>query len=168
MDQNNNQQPNYNPNAPQGYQPNYNNNNMPPQNYNQGQPQYNPNMQHQQNYNSNAPQGYNNNMPQQNYNPEMQNIHQNQHMGNNMGQQVHQISKNMSAYFETNSYINALENAEFAFIKQKMELLEIITGCETKNRYKVYVRYPDGSNCYLFKAKEDSDCCERLCCRYFI
>ena len=171
MDPNNNQQQQYNPNAPQGYQQNYNNNE--PQNYNQGnQPMYNPNMQHQQNYNPNAPQGYqqnyNPNAPQgyqQNYNPQNPEQH---HLGQRQmgmpGAPLHQISKNMTAYFETNSYMTALENAEFAFIKQKVEILEILTGCETKNRYKVYVRYPNGSYYYLFKAKEDSDCCERQCC----
>lgn len=111
----------------------------------------------QQNYDPNNPEGYqqannnNNNQDYQNY--------------QNQGGEFYQINKDMNAMFETNSYMNALEKADFAFIKQKVELLEVMTGCETKNRYKVFVRYPDGSNLYLFKAKEDSDCCSRQCCR---
>lgn len=47
------------------------------------------------------------------------------------------------------------------FIKQKIELLEVLTGFETENRYEVY----DGTKSqHLFKAKEVSDCCARICC----
>jgi len=50
------------------------------------------------------------------------------------------------------------------FVKQKIELLEVITGFETKNKYKVY-EYNDGAKGReMFKAKEESECCERQYC----
>ena len=45
-------------------------------------------------------------------------------------------------------------------IKQKVEVLEIVTGFETANKYEVLNNL--GQNVY--KAKEDSDCCTRNCC----
>jgi len=73
------------------------------------------------------------------------------------------------------------------FIRQQLELLELISGCETKNKYNV-VPIPTGtpipppgafssnftsqmrsqsSTMPLFKAKEDSECFERICCPLF-
>jgi hypothetical protein len=52
------------------------------------------------------------------------------------------------------------------FIKQKIDWLEVMTGCETKNRYYVYARNADGSKKFgrvLFKAKESTKCYERNC-----
>jgi len=45
-------------------------------------------------------------------------------------------------------------------IKQKVEILEAMTGFETANKYEVLNSL--GQNVY--KAKEDSDCCTRNCC----
>jgi hypothetical protein len=56
-----------------------------------------------------------------------------------------------------------LANAGSAIIKQKIELLEILTGCETANRYHVYIKTTNGEMTYLFKCKEESGCCERQC-----
>ena len=63
-------------------------------------------------------------------------------------------------------------------IKQKVEILEAVTGFETANKYEVLnsmgqnvsVNEPHFiSTIYLvnlqvYKAKEDSDCCTRNCC----
>ena len=51
-----------------------------------------------------------------------------------------------------------------ATIRQQPELLEIITGCETENRYHVFVTLANGMQKYLFKCKEQSTCCQRQCC----
>ena len=67
--------------------------------------------------------------------------------------------------FETKSYMEALALTDFCFIKQKVELFEVITGCETKNRYNIFIRNYDGSFLYLFKVKENSNFCVRFCCR---
>lgn len=164
----NNQEQNYNPNGPQGYQHASQN----PQNYNPNGPQgYQPANNNQQNYNPNDPQG--NQQQNQNYvNQNQINVNMNNYNNNNnypnqqvISQEVYQFSKDQNAHFETGNYMAALEGANFAFIKQKIELMEVFTGCETKNRYKVFIRYPDGRTLYLFKAKEDSGCCERQCCR---
>lgn len=56
-----------------------------------------------------------------------------------------------------------LMNVRTAIVKQKFELLEAVTGCETPNRYYVYVKDEQGNKKYLFKAKENSSCL----CRYF-
>jgi len=46
------------------------------------------------------------------------------------------------------------------FIKQDVEMFEAIVGFETENRYKVLT----GSGGLLFKADEDTNCCNRMCC----
>ena len=60
------------------------------------------------------------------------------------------------------------------FIKQKLETLEIVTGCEIENKYNIY-RKKEGKNKKkgkkLWKAKEKSGCFSRNClsnpCRAF-
>lgn len=54
--------------------------------------------------------------------------------------------------------------SKVAIIEQQIELLEMITGCETKNRYHVFLQNPYGQKKFLFKCKEESGCCERNCC----
>ena len=64
-------------------------------------------------------------------------------------------------------------------IKQKVEILEAVTGFETANKYEVLnsmgqnvgINHPQMSNhlnylvnLQVYKAKEDSDCCTRNCC----
>ena len=59
------------------------------------------------------------------------------------------------------------------FIKQKMETLEMFTGCETENTYYVYPlsKTGDKKGHKLFKCKEKSGCVQRQClsgeCRAF-
>lgn len=50
------------------------------------------------------------------------------------------------------------------FVKQKIELLEVITSYETQNKYKVYEFNDGAKGRQMFKAKEDSECCERQMC----
>ena len=45
-------------------------------------------------------------------------------------------------------------------VKQKVELMEALFGCETKNKYKVY----NSMGQDLYKAKEETDCCTRNFC----
>ena len=58
-------------------------------------------------------------------------------------------------------------------IKQKIELIEAVTGCEFENRYIVYLADQTGEKLKqtLFKAREKSNCCARIClsgdCRPF-
>lgn len=61
-----------------------------------------------------------------------------------------------------------LAQAGSAIIKQQIELLEIMTGCETKNRYHVYIKTMNGEMSYLFKCKEESSWCSRNCLRLTI
>lgn len=68
--------------------------------------------------------------------------------------------------FYLTDYLLALRNAKSAFIKQKVELLEMLTGCETKNRYSVYLRFENGVNALLFKCKEESSWFSRNCLSY--
>ncbi|XP_029436915.1 phospholipid scramblase 1-like isoform X2 [Rhinatrema bivittatum] len=44
-------------------------------------------------------------------------------------------------------------------VHQKVELVEVLTGCETNNKYEV--RNSMGQT--IFLAKEDTDCCTRFC-----
>jgi len=58
-------------------------------------------------------------------------------------------------------------------IKQKLEALELVIGCETENKYNVFAIDKDGNKKgrKIFKCKEKSDCCARIClsgnCRPF-
>ena len=49
-----------------------------------------------------------------------------------------------------------------AIIRQQPELYEALTGCETQNRYHVFLRSPYGVK-YAFKCNERSDSCARCC-----
>lgn len=71
----------------------------------------------------------------------------------------------MSAQFDKENHIQALSRSNFAYIKQKIELLEIMTKFETKNRYNIFIKNPDDTVLFLYKAKEDSGCCSRQCCQ---
>ena len=55
-----------------------------------------------------------------------------------------------------------LGNCTGVLIKQEPELFEMLTGCETPNRYHVFGQTPQGSK-YLFKCKEKSGWCMRNC-----
>ena len=59
--------------------------------------------------------------------------------------------------------IKILETCPIVKIKQQIEWLEVISGCETKNRYDVFAKINDQS-LYLFKCKEQSGWCMRNCC----
>jgi hypothetical protein len=71
------------------------------------------------------------------------------------------------------------------FVRQKLELLEAISGCETKNKYNI-VQLAEGTDipdkpssgwtsglkdqaayAPLLRAKEQSECMERICCPLF-
>ena len=45
-------------------------------------------------------------------------------------------------------------------VKQQVEWLEVITGCETRNKYKIQ----DSSGRQLFFAEETTECCTLICC----
>jgi hypothetical protein len=60
--------------------------------------------------------------------------------------------------------IEQLKYTKKAMIMQQMEMLEIISGIETNNRYHVYTENDTGEYTYLFKCKEESGVCERSCC----
>ena len=57
-----------------------------------------------------------------------------------------------------------LANSIKAVIHQQVEIFEMISGCETANRYHVFVQNAQGMSQYLFKCKEESGWCMRNCC----
>lgn len=59
--------------------------------------------------------------------------------------------------------LNYLMTVSSLFVKQQLELLEIITGFETQNKYAV--KNQTGQTVYY--ASEQSDCCSRNCCGPF-
>ena len=61
-----------------------------------------------------------------------------------------------------------LQRSKFAFVQQEIELIEVLTGCETPNKYHVYVVTDTGEQVYIFKCKEKSNWCQRNCCEYII
>jgi hypothetical protein len=64
--------------------------------------------------------------------------------------------------------LEKLRDLERIFVKQKFEMLEMLTGCETENRYKVYAadENMDKVGEPVFKCKEKSNFFARNCLRY--
>ncbi len=56
-----------------------------------------------------------------------------------------------------------LLEANEVIIEQKIELMEVLTGCETPNRYNVYLVDKNKQKKYLFKCKEESNWFCRNC-----
>ena len=50
-----------------------------------------------------------------------------------------------------------------AIIRQEIEMFEVYSGCETQNRYQVFIQSPMGIK-YAFQCNEKSGCCSRCCC----
>ena len=50
-----------------------------------------------------------------------------------------------------------------AVIRQEVDMFEVISGCETQNRYNVFLQSPMGLK-YAFRCIERSGCCSRTCC----
>ena len=50
-----------------------------------------------------------------------------------------------------------------AIIRQDIEMFEVISGCETQNRYQVFLQSTMGLK-IAFKCIESSGCCSRSCC----
>lgn len=50
-----------------------------------------------------------------------------------------------------------------AIIRQQPSLIQAVTGCNTQNRYHVFLKSPMGLK-YAFKCSERSDTCARCCC----
>lgn len=53
-----------------------------------------------------------------------------------------------------------LADVDQLFVKQKVELLEVVTGAETNNKYQIF----DNTGREMFYAGEDNDCCTRNVC----
>lgn len=63
----------------------------------------------------------------------------------------------------TNSPLDQLAATDMAIVDQQFELMEFVTGCETRNKYKVAIN-SGGQQKTLFFCKEHSGCCVRNCC----
>lgn len=50
-----------------------------------------------------------------------------------------------------------------ALIRQEPDHVEALTGCDTPNRYHIFIQTPFGLK-YMFKCREVSDCLSRMCC----
>lgn len=109
--------------------------------------------------------GYNN----QNMNSIVNNNQGGQDMNlnsNNQEQLVNQVMNKVRTELEIcNDPVVMLAESEIAYVRQKVELLEVMTGCDTLNQYSVYSRNSRGNVVHLFECKEDSGCCERVYCR---
>ena len=53
-----------------------------------------------------------------------------------------------------------LASVDHLLIKQHVEMLEAFTGWESANKYRVFNTLGQD----VFYAKEDNDCCTRMCC----
>jgi hypothetical protein len=59
--------------------------------------------------------------------------------------------------------LNQLMEAKEVVVEQKIELMEVLTGCETPNRYNVYLIDRNRQKTFLFKCKEESNWFCRNC-----
>lgn len=76
--------------------------------------------------------------------------------------------------FQALSGFDKLLNLNGIFVKQKIEPFEIISGCQTENKYLIFPltdSFKPQKSTLLFKAKEKSATCQRIClpsdCREF-
>ena len=67
------------------------------------------------------------------------------------------------SYIITADPMADLEVCQSVIIKQQPEFFEMLTGCETANRYHILANC-NGAFKYLFKCIERSSCCMRACC----
>ena len=95
---------------------------------------------------------------------------------NQMGAKMHQMQAQMNQLEEnmrSKGFQETVMQQQGVFIKQKFELLEALTGCETENRYGIYKYRPDGRayGTPILKCKEKSSWLARNClpsgCRGF-
>eukprot|EP00825_Cyclidium_porcatum_P016629 TRINITY_DN19584_c0_g1_i1.p1 TRINITY_DN19584_c0_g1~~TRINITY_DN19584_c0_g1_i1.p1 ORF type:complete len:396 (-),score=30.47 TRINITY_DN19584_c0_g1_i1:367-1554(-) len=75
-----------------------------------------------------------------------------------------QISPNLNQITDPQPGLNILANYSSVYIKQKLEIWEILCGCETQNSYGIFSGDCNGQKTYtqIFKAKERSECCQRM------
>ena len=59
--------------------------------------------------------------------------------------------------------LSELMEAKEVVVEQKIELMEVLTGCETPNRYNVYLLDKNKQKKFLFKCKEESNWFCRNC-----
>ena len=59
--------------------------------------------------------------------------------------------------------LSELVKAREVVVEQKIELMEVLTGCETPNRYNVFLVDKERQKTFLFKCKESSNCFCRNC-----
>ena len=81
--------------------------------------------------------------------------------GNMPGMSPYGYGPQMFIYCE--DPMKELAQSTGAIIRQEIELLEAYSGCETQNRYQVFIQSPMGLK-YAFKCNERSGCCSRCCC----
>jgi hypothetical protein len=92
-------------------------------------------------------------------------------MGGNMGGGVQM----MAVAIDTRTGIQKMNDLNSIFVKQKMNWLEVVSGCEVENKYAIYEatesgELPGGGSRFdmippKFWAEEKSGCCERQCLR---
>jgi hypothetical protein len=112
-------------------------------------------------------QNLNLNNPQQLSSPKQSTVQQTQNEQQPMMDQPITMNQMMMGIIQMGYIIvdpmEILDTAPSIKIKQQIELLEVITGCQTKNRYDVYAEV-NSQKYYLFRCKEDSSFCMRNCC----
>ena len=97
-------------------------------------------------------------IPQNNINPQINN----QIIPNKNIISPENISLNINNIHE--AIMEKINKANQMVIKQEIEIGEVITGCETKNRYNIYLIDSNNEKNLIFKCKEISSCLMRNCC----
>ncbi len=73
----------------------------------------------------------------------------------------------MMVAVDTRKGYDKLAHMQGVYVNQKMDWLEVMSGCEMPNRYYIapLAIHGDGNTGkggeFLFKAKEESSCCQR-------
>lgn len=66
-------------------------------------------------------------------------------------------------YMYVEDPMKELTKSTGAIINQEVDMIEYISGCETQNKYRVFIQSPMGLK-FCFKCNERSGCCARCCC----
>lgn len=105
---------------------------------------------------------YNNNYYVDNNNIKLQNLNNNKSVNIINGEHYNFRGRNMEL---SNDPLSVLSQSGSCTVVQTIEMLEILAGYETKNRYNVFVKTLQGNSIFLFQCKEDSDYCTRYYCK---
>ena len=75
-----------------------------------------------------------------------------------------QVAPGMAPGPMTMNGAGGLGAATGVHIEQVFDMMEMVSGCEAKNRYRVHTMNGPAVGPQTMFIREESECCERICC----